>query len=234
VAAIADFSEVIRLTPDDPAAFVQRGYAYHELRDADRAVADFTEAIRLKPDNGRAYFARALAHRRRGDYPAALADASAAIEHNAKSDAGYNLRASIHYQMGQFAAALTDHQTAHEIDPEDAATLNHLAWLRATCPQADVRDAAAAIRDATRACELTDYAMPGYLDTLAAAYAEAGRFEDAVRWQGKAIKLVENERKADYESRLALYQAGQPFREVEEPPETPSPTSGDSTGNTEA
>ena len=118
--------------------------------------------------------------------------------------------------MGDFPAALADHLAAHEIDPDDAATLNHLAWLRATCPLDEVRDGAAAVRDATRACELTEYGTPGYLDTLAAAHAESGRFEDAVRWQEKAIKLVAGDHRADYEARLALYKAGKAYRDVEE------------------
>ena len=88
-----------------------------------------------------------------------------------------------------------------------------------------MRDGEEAIRYATRACELTDYTSPGYLDTLAASHAEAGRFDDAVRWQEKAIKLVDADRKADYEARLEQYEAGSPFREAEEIPETEKPAS---------
>jgi tetratricopeptide (TPR) repeat protein len=231
-AAIADFSEAIRLAPEDPAAYIQRGYAHHERREADRAIEDFTTAISLKPDSGRAYFARALVHRRRGDFASALADATAAIEHNPRSDASLNLRAAIHHQMGDFAAALADHRAARDIDPDDAATLNHLAWLQATCPQDDIRDGQAAVRDAQRACELTAHHIAGYLDTLAAAHAEAGQFDDAIRWQEKAIELVEDPKKPDYESRLALYRAGKPYREFDDaaaeaptrpPRENPSP-----------
>ena len=95
------------------------------------------------------------------------------------------------------------------------ALLNHLAWLRAACPADDIRDAAAAVRDATRANELTGYDRPGYLDTLAAAYAEAGRFEEAVRWQEKAAGLVPPDERPGYEARLALYRAGKAYREEE-------------------
>ena len=73
------------------------------------------------------------------------------------------------------------------------------------------------------ACELTAHRVPGYLDTLAAAHAEAGQFDDAIRWQEKAIELVEAEKKADYESRLVLYRAGKPYRELDDPAEAPSP-----------
>jgi len=144
-----------------------------------------------------------------------------AIEKNPKSDAAFNLRAAIHYRMGDSRAALADHLAAHELDPEDVPTLNHLAWLRATCPLDDVRDGAAAVRDASKACELTEHKVPGYLDTLAASHAEAGDFEEAVRWQEKALEIVSADHRADYETRLELYKAGKPYRDVVDKPATP-------------
>jgi hypothetical protein len=66
---------------------------------------------------------------------------------------------------------------------------------------------------ARKACELTSWQEPGYLDTLAVAYAAAGRFEEALHWQRRALELCREEEKADYESRLRLYEAGQPYRE---------------------
>ena len=117
-----------------------------------------------------------------------------------------------------------------EIDPNDAANLNHLAWLRPLVP---ARISATATLPSATPCKLASRrstALPGYLDTLAAAFAEAGRFEDAVRWQEKAVALVESDHKADYESRLVLYQAGQPYREAEEPVEPPNPTSQPTSG----
>lgn len=100
------------------------------------------------------------------------------------------------------------------INPDNPAALNRLAWLHATCPLEELRDGAAAVRDARRACELTGYQMPSYLDTLAAAFAELGRFDDAVYWQEQAIQLAPDELRSDYESRLPLYKAGQPYRET--------------------
>ena len=49
-----------------------------------------------------------------------------------ESDAAFNLRASVHYALGDYANALADHERAHELDPDDAGTLNFLAWIRAT------------------------------------------------------------------------------------------------------
>jgi Flp pilus assembly protein TadD len=72
-----------------------------------------------------------------------------------------------------------------------------------------------AVRLAESACALTDYANPQYLDTLAAAYAEAGRFADAGRVARQAIGLAGNdaETAATLRRRLALYEAERPYRE---------------------
>jgi len=198
---------------------VQRGFARLDQRANESAAEDFTRAIEVNPKSARAYYGRALARRRLGATRAALADATASLDRNARSVAALNLRAALRFRLADFGGALADHQAALELAPNDAATLNHVAWLRATCPQDDVRDGNEALQHARRACELTDHEEPGFVDTLAAAFAEVGRFEDAVKWQQKAVELVGDDAKGEYESRLTLYRDGQPFREA--PPEVP-------------
>ena len=68
---------------------------------------------------------------------------------------------------------------------------------------------------ATRVCELTGWTDPEMLGTLAAAYAEAGDFDAAVKWQTRANALYsEPEKKTDGEARLKLYQARKPYRQA--------------------
>ena len=101
----------------------------------------------------------------------------------------------------QFAEAI-------RLDPGCAEAYNASAMLMAACPEAKFRDGKKAVEFATRACELTKSKNPIILDTLAAAQAEAGDFDAAVRTQKKAIGLLKDEqRKDDYRSRLVLYQA---------------------------
>ncbi len=91
----------------------------------------------------------------------------------------------------------------------------------AACPEAKFRDGKKAIQLSTLACELTRWKNPVVLDTLAAAQAEAGDFAAAVKWQLSAIERLPDERqKTDYRSRLALYQAKQPYRQVPTQPRT--------------
>ena len=106
------------------------------------------------------------------------------------------------------------------LDESDAALagpLNGHAWWKATYPVAELRNGPEAIENATKACELTDWQNPAYVDTLAAAYAETGDFDSAVKWQKKAIDLLTKEQRAlpqaGFELRLRLYELGLPARE---------------------
>jgi tetratricopeptide (TPR) repeat protein len=102
-------------------------------------------------------------------------------------------------------------------DPKNPGLLlNNIAWLQATCPRAELRYGAKAVENATKACELTNWENAGYVDTLAAAYAETGDFDLAVKWQKKAIELTAKDESIppdkEFEERLKLYQSGQPCR----------------------
>ena len=96
------------------------------------------------------------------------------------------------------------------------AALNNLAWLRATCPNAQHRDGAEAVRLATQACELTHYANPNTLATLAAAYAEGGQISDALglaeQAQARAGE-VPSELKERLGAMIRTFRAHQPYRE---------------------
>ena len=104
---------------------------------------------------------------------------------------------------------------AIRLDPGYVEAYNASALLMAACPEAKFRDGKGAVAFATRACELAKWKEPRFLNTLAAAQAEAGDFDAAVRSQKRAIELLADERqKDDYRSRLLLYQANRPYREV--------------------
>jgi tetratricopeptide (TPR) repeat protein len=111
--------------------------------------------------------------------------------------------------------ALADLRNVARLEPRDAFVLDLLAQIRAACPDAILRDGKDAAESATKACELTEWKRPRYLDTLAAAYAEAGDFAAAVKWQTKAIELrTDTREKSESGSRLKLYQEKMPYREA--------------------
>ncbi len=92
--------------------------------------------------------------------------------------------------LGRFPEAVEHLDAALRLNPDSPDVLNNLAWTLATCPDAGVRDGARAVELAQRACVLTHYTQTTYVGTLAAAYAEAGKFDDAMATAQKACALA--------------------------------------------
>jgi hypothetical protein len=96
--------------------------------------------------------------------------------------------------------------------------MNDLARALAVSPSAEIRNGGDALRLAEEAVAATHRANPDFLDTLAAAWAATGQFEKAVAVQQEALALAKSDpEKKDYDSRLKLYQANQPYRENANP-----------------
>ena len=116
--------------------------------------------------------------------------------------------------------ALSQYQNALQIEPANPALQNNLAWLLATSPEASLRDGNRAVELARQANALTSGQNPAFLTTLAAAFAEAGRFPEAVETAQRALSLAgaqsDTMLAAMLQSELKLYQAGAPFHT--EPP----------------
>jgi len=122
---------------------------------------------------------------------------------------------------GDFAGAMACYRRALELDPGLLEALNNLAWLRAACPDAALRNGAEAVQLAETACRLTEYHRTTLVGTLAAAYAEAGRFPEAVATAQKACELAaifhDDALLARNRELLERYRAGQPYHEPAAP-----------------
>jgi spermidine synthase len=120
-------------------------------------------------------------------------------------------------QQGNPAAAIARYRMALEVDQNEPGPLNNLSWLLATTSDAALRNPAEAVKAAERACEITKYRRPLLVGTLAAAYAAAGRFAEAVKTGQKAKKLAMNSGENDLAQRnqqlLEMYQHGQSYVE---------------------
>ncbi len=162
------------------------------------AIPHYIEGLRLQPDTAKAL--NNLAWIRATSPQAEFRDGPEAV------------------RLAKRACELTGYKVPQYVGTF-AAALNHLAWIRATSPQAEFRDGPEAVRLAERACELTSYKMPLYVGTLAAAYAEAGRFDEAVAKASMAHELVSAGGEGGVAERnpklIELYKARQPFRDAE-------------------
>jgi Flp pilus assembly protein TadD len=118
---------------------------------------------------------------------------------------------------GRTGDAIFHYGEALRLRPTFLTVANNLAWLLATGRDANHRDPRAAVEIAESASRLTERRDPLVLDTLAAAYASARRFGDAIRTLGRAIEIAgsrgDAELVAEFEQRLALYRARQPYVE---------------------
>jgi Flp pilus assembly protein TadD len=186
--------------------------AHARAGNIEQAFADFNEAIRHDPKYAPGWRGRGIGHREQGNFTESIADLKRAIELGPQDPANYNELAKTYYFTGNPAGALENHLKALEHDPENPNTCNLAAWIMATSQDDALRDGHRAVELATKACEATDY-RAGFVDTLAAAYAEVGDFEEAATWAQKASGLVDEKERPDYEARLKLYKAGKPYRD---------------------
>jgi cytochrome c-type biogenesis protein CcmH/NrfG len=117
---------------------------------------------------------------------------------------------------GDRAEALQQFREALKLRPDWPQPMSEIAWLLATSPDPSVRNPAEATRLAERAASLTSGREPTVLDTLAAAYAAEGRFEDAVEAAERAVAAAAGAPglAAELRSRLELYRSGRPFVEA--------------------
>jgi tetratricopeptide (TPR) repeat protein len=197
---------------DKAIAYYDRGNASHNKGEYDKAIADYDEAIRLDPKYAIAYCNRGSTWLRKGDTDKAIADYDEAIRLDPNLAMAYYHRGLAWDDESDTDKAIADFDESIRLDPNNVHHENALAWLFATCPDEKYRDGQKAVEHATKACELTDWKEPGWIDTLAAANAEASDFEKAVKWQQKAMEMADESEKADYKSRLDLYEAGKPYR----------------------
>lgn len=213
--AVADLSEAIQLDPKDPLTRDNRGLARLELKDWDRAIADFDAAIALDRRDPAPFVHRGLARLAKGDAKTAASDFGEAIRLDPKGPAAYIHRGLALARLRRFDLAIADYRAAIRLAPDDPWAANGLAWLLATCPVAAHRDGAQAVALATRAKDLSGGKAPLILGTLAAAEAEAGHFDEAVRWQSKALELfpAADPDLGAHRDRLALYRSKTPYRE---------------------
>ena len=211
------FAEAIRLQPDYPDAHANLGRFLALQGNLEEAVREYSEALRLAPDNPDFHHQAALLLAQQGKMKDSVAQFAAVAKlrpdnPGAHYDSGLALA-----KLGQSDQAAEQFREALRLKPFSVQPLNNLAWILATDERAEVRNGAEAVRLATRACALTGYKEAHTLGTLAAAYAEAGRFADAVATAQKTCELAlaagDKDLAEKAQARLKLYQAGKPFRE---------------------
>ncbi len=220
--AIADFTEAIKLDPREARFRTRRAFAWSEHGDHAEAIADYDEAIRLDPQNPGLFTWRGIGWTMAQQPENALADFHRALELDPKEPFAYLGRGCAWELTMQYDKVASNFNEMVRVLPDDPRGHQELAWTLATCPVAAIRDGKRAVAESTVACRLTHGKDPECLDTLAAASAEAGDFDAAVKWETQAIDLekARNLRTGDTQKefqmrdRLSLYKKRQPYHEI--------------------
>lgn len=214
--AIADYSELVKRKPEDVEALCSRGICQSLAGDDKKAFEDFDKAVGIAPKSAMARQLRGSAHAEAGRKTEALTDYKEAIHLEPNDARTYLYRAQLYLAESQPEDALLDFEEVMRRAPDFSGAANDYAWTLATNPNDKVRDGRKAVKFAKDACHQSDYKHAPTLDTLAASYAEAGDWEEALKWQEEATKLAETSHPKDVQGmkeRLLLYKEKRAYRE---------------------
>jgi tetratricopeptide (TPR) repeat protein len=200
--------------PTTNAGYTKRGDRYYLRGEYGLAIDDYSAAILIEYDDPYTHTARGNAHYMLEMYDKAIDDYSVALSLYPEALVYLN-RGNCWCLQRNYELALADFESGIELDVRDADLHNAIAWLLATCPDSKFRDGTRAIEHASRACKLEPSSVWYHLGTLAAAYAEAGDFDAAVKYQRAAIAKAPSEEASECRNALDLYLSGQPRRDPE-------------------
>ena len=219
--AAAQYRVALELNPDYVEVHNNLGLALAARGQVEEAIAHYQKALELKPDYVEAHNNLGNVLAERGQFDEAMAHFQKALEIQPDcADASYNLSLA-RSQRQAVMDSLARRREQLRLHPDDLALVNDTAWILATDPNASVRNGAEAVELAQRAVQLCGGREPAIVSTLAAAYAEAGRFAEAVQAARQALKLASSQGNAALahalRARIKLYETGSPYRDLQPP-----------------
>lgn len=224
-AGIEEFRKAIQINPRDYEAQNNLGWALLSEGKAGESIEPFTAAAAGMPNLALTHLGLGLALDRTGRIESAMEHYRAALQTNGmvamKPDDNMKARyflATALLELGRTREAAAEYRQVLRLNPQMERARNNLAWILATDPNPEMRNGKEAVEIAGPLCRETNDRAPEFLSTLAAAYAEAGRFDEAVATAEKARALAlaaGNVGLADRNAgRLELYRSGRPYREL--------------------
>ena len=222
----ANIPEFVNVKPEQFTSIRQEFatvYTYYHLarrhatrRELAQAIEEAQKAIAEQADHVDSLYLLASCLARTGKEPQAVPYAKRALAADASHWKTRRLLGGIYSRDGRYKTARSFLTRVLKERPGDALTLNNLAWMLATCPDPSVRNGAQAVKYGQQACTSTKNAVPTMLDSMAAAYAETGKFDLAIKTLKTAIGLHKQrsgEAPKELTFRLKLYRQRRPYRE---------------------
>ena len=213
----------IRSIKLDPHYNVGSAFVQMNLADAlaqkgrsDQAMVHYDEAIRLLPNYADAYYNRGNVLFAKGRVDEAIADWEKTLQIQPNDADARTSLGNAFLRRGSLKEAVVQYENAMALAPEDPHSRINIAWVLATASDASIRNGIKAVEFAQQAVELSDGKDPNFLRTLAAAYAESGRFSEAITTAKQAIMIARMQGKAGLAHVLngdvELYRANVPLR----------------------
>jgi arylsulfatase A-like enzyme/Flp pilus assembly protein TadD len=205
----------VELDPTYDPALYYLGRLYARMGELEKSIAAYEATLALQPTNVPTKRELAVVLQQVGQTERARGLLEEALESDPGSPVVWGQLASLRVESGSWSSAVEALERARALAPEDPGLLNFHAWILATAPEDSVRSGARAVELGERlvAKRARD---AGFLDTLAACYAEAGRFPEAISSAERALELAPALDEAELEAmraRLALYREGRPYRD---------------------
>jgi tetratricopeptide (TPR) repeat protein len=215
--AIEHYSAALKLDSKLAQAHNNLGVVLIQQGRLAEGAAQLQEAVRLNPSDAESQYNLALALNQQENWKEAaaiFARLAPTRPNDPKLHCEFGLALA---QLGQTREAMSHYARALRFQPDFPEALERLAWIAATDPRPEYRNGTEAVNLAQRACELTEPKQPRSLATLAAAYAEAGRFPEAISTAEQARDLAastgQKEKGINYGSLLDAVKSEKPWRE---------------------
>jgi tetratricopeptide (TPR) repeat protein len=224
--AIGCFDKALQIKPDYAEAHYNVGLALFALGQKQEAVRHLEKAVRLKPDFAEAYRNLGTVLLLTGNAKDAIQSYRQALRLRPDDAETHSGMGTALNQLGRTQDAIRHYEEALRIRPDYAEAQNNLAWALATLAPQEGGNPVRAVALAEQTCKITGNRAATCLDTLAAAYAAAGRFNNAIVTAQKAIDLARSGKQPqlidEIEARLRLYRSGQAYRQLRSPVPAPS------------
>ncbi len=215
--AIEQYRKAIELKPDRAEFYNNLGNLLAKQNRTDEAIEQFQKALEVAPDNAKVRVNLANILTAQGRWDEAIEQYQQALKQMPDSIHAHNQLGLLLQKRGELKAASAQFQKVLELDPKHVTARNNLAWLLATCSEDSLRDGKEAVKLAQQAVQLSGGKAPEILDTLAAAYAEAGQFPKAIETARQALNLStaqNNKPLAEViQNQLQLFEANSPYHE---------------------
>ena len=211
------FTHALAVTKNNDVAENNLGIIFLEKGKLDEAISRLQAAVALRPENGPAHNNLAKALLQKGELAQAMIHYRKFLEIEPQNVEARNILGTALIQQGHVREAVEQWQDALAIEPENGNAASNLAWVFATSPEDSIRNGARAVELAERALHLSSGKIPMIFRILGAAYAENGRFSQAIETAQHGSELANSQGNqglaAELQRNIAVYQSGKPLRD---------------------